>query len=123
MRRPSQQERGRNGLQGLWLTIDEPLINHGPEWREYDVEIANNTVSQSGLYYINVRSLGAPAIHLLHRAGGDGGVRPHRDVTIRDNQMSESGDLGVLVEDAANVTVTNNDLSGLNQLPLDHVLG
>jgi hypothetical protein len=116
-----------NELSGSSLAAVELECDTSGTWTPkgwlYDVEIANNIVSRSGLNYINLQSLGAPAFHILHRAGGDGGATPHRDVTIRDNQVTESGDLGVLVEDATDVTVTNNDLSDLNHLDLDYFLG
>lgn len=116
-----------NDLSGSSLAAVELECDTSGTWTPkgwlYDVEIANNTVSRSGLNYINLQSLGSPAFHLVHRAGGEGGATPHRDVTIRDNQVTESGDLGVLVEDATNVTVANNELSGLNQLDLTHLFG
>ncbi|WP_121823333.1 right-handed parallel beta-helix repeat-containing protein [Halostella salina] len=116
-----------NELSGSSLAAVELECDTSGTWTPkgwlYDVELANNTVARSGLNYINVQSLGSPAFHLVHRAGGDGGATPHREVTIRDNQVTESGDVGVLVEDATDVAVTNNDLSGLNRLDIDHLLG
>jgi parallel beta-helix repeat protein len=116
-----------NDLSGSSLAAVELECDTSGTWTPkgwlYDVEIADNSVSRSGLNYINLESLGAPAFHVIHRAGGDGGATPHRDVTIRDNQVTDSGDLGVLVEDASDVTVANNDLSGLNRLGLDSLLG
>jgi len=116
-----------NDLSGSSLAAVELECDTSGTWTPkgwlYDLEIANNTVSRSGLNYINLESLGAPAFHLIHRAGGDGGATPHRDVTIRGNKVTESGDLGVLVENATDVTVVDNNLSGLNQLDLDHLLG
>jgi len=116
-----------NDLSGSSLAAVEMECDTSGTWTPkgwlYDVEVANNSVSRSGLNYINLQSLGSPAFHLIHRAGGDGGATPHRDVTIRDNQVTRSGDLGVLAEDATDVTVSNNELSGLNKLGLDSLLG
>lgn len=116
-----------NDLSGSSLAAVELECDTSGTWTPkgwlYDVTIANNTVSRSGLNYINLRSAGAPAFHLLHRAGGDGGSTPHRDVTIENNTVTDGGDLGVRVEDATNVMMMDNELTGLNQLDLDHLLG
>jgi len=88
----------------------------------YDVTVAENTVERSGMNYINPR-VDPTAIHVLHRAGEPNEGTPHRDLRIRDNEIVDSGGLGVRVEDATSVDVTDNELSNPNGLDRRRFLG
>jgi hypothetical protein len=88
----------------------------------YDVTVAENTVERSGMNYINPR-VDPTAIHVLHRAAQPNEGTPHRDIRIRDNEISDSGGLGVRVEDATSVDVTGNEISNPNGLDRRRFLG
>lgn len=114
-----------NDLSGSSLAAVElecDTAGQGSGWL-YDVEIAENTIDRSGLNYINLASKGAPGIHLIHRSSVRNTASPHREIRIHDNEITESGGFGVLVEDTTDITMSNNRVTEVNQLGLQQPLG
>lgn len=81
-----------------------------------DVTVRNNTVSRAGLnYYAGATPVG---IHVHHRPAPDhpSTGQPNRNITIANNEVTDSAMGGIRVEATTDVTVEGNTLSGLNQL-------
>lgn len=104
-----------NALHGIWFRCDTSGNTAPTRWSN-DVEIRENRIIRSGLALFAASN--TAGIHTVHKTpNGVASVgRPHRRLSIDENEIANSAYLGVDLWHARGLEIRKNRLSDLNQM-------
>lgn len=86
-----------------------------------DVTVENNQIRRAGMVYFAGEHPAAIRLHLLTRREVPDEGRPHRNITIRENDIETTAGVGINIEDGEGVRVVGNRIANVNQLGYSEV--